>query len=459
MNLIKYIFIVINLGLILHSCKVGHKYVQPELHLPSAFDSTVQVEGDITDLGWGDLYRDTVLQTLIEKALSNNKDMLIAASRIREMMYAKRIARADLLPGFGVEAYNQKEVLNYGGDGKTESPEVRAVLTFGWELDVWGNLRWQNEAATASWLQTVGAQRALHLTLVAQVAQTYFELQALDRELAIVRQTLESRKKGAQVAKLRYEGGLTSEIPYRQSLVELARTEPLVPDLENRIKVTENDLSVLLGEYPTGDIPRGGNIDDWLLPEGLPVDLPSTLLKRRPDVLLAEQQLIQANAEVGIAYTDMFPTIRLTGRYGLENTDLTDFLKSPAWFVAGTLTGPVFQMGKNKARHKAAQEVYQQAIYSYQQTVLDVFKEVNNTITAFNKMREVRQSYEALYQSAKTYHELAQLQYVNGIISYIDVLDAQRQLFSAETALNSAILDEMLSTVNLYKALGGGLEK
>ncbi|MDR1156512.1 MAG: efflux transporter outer membrane subunit [Bacteroidales bacterium] len=452
MNRFIPVFVVI--AIIFHSCKIGHKYVQPELHLPQTFDSTMQ-KGDITRIGWGDLYKDTVLQALIGKALAGNKDMLIAASRIREMIYARRIARADLLPGIGAEAYDQKEVLDYA----KASAEVRAVLTFGWELDLWGNLRWQNEAAVAAWLQTVEAQRALQLALVAQVAQTYFELKALDRELAIVRQTLELRRKGAQMAKLRYEGGLTSEIPYRQSLVEQARTETLVPNLENRINAKENDLSVLLGEYPSGNIPRGEDIGSWQLPATLPADLPSALLKRRPDILAAEQQLIQANARVGAAYTDMFPTIRLTGRYGLENTDLTDFLKSPAWFITGTLTGPVFQMGKNKARHKASQEAYQQAVYSYRKTVLNVFKEVNNAISAFSKMHEVRQSHGALHQSAKTYHELAQLQYVNGVIGYIDLLDSQRQLFDAEIALNMAILNEMLSMVNLYKALGGGMEQ
>ncbi len=459
MNSFKYILTIIALGFVFQSCKLGQKFSRPELNLPSTFDSTAWMEGVTADIGWSTLYTDTVLQSLIDKALNNNKDMLIAASRIRETMYVRRIARADLLPGIGVEAYDQKEVLNYGGNGEKSTSEARAVLTFGWEVDIWGNLRWQNEAAMASYLQTVQAQRALHLTLVAQVAQTWFELKALDRELFIVRQTMQARSEEVQFAKLRYEGGLTSEIPYRQSMVELARTETMVPRLENRIEEKENDLSVLLGEYPTGTIPRGNDINSWQIPDGLPVDLPSTLLKRRPDVLLAEQQLIQANAEVGIAYTDMFPVIRITGRYGLENTDLTDFLKSPAWFIAESLTGPVFQMGKNKARHKAAQEMYEQEVYRYQQTILNVFREVNNAIVFFDKMHEVRQSHELLYQSAKTYHELAQLQYVNGVISYIDVLDAQRQLFDAETALNSAILDEMLSVVTLYKALGGGLTK
>ncbi len=185
--------------------------------------------------------------------------------------------------------------------------------------------------------------------------------------------------------------------------------------------------------------------------------MPSSILKRRPDVLKAEQQLIEANAQVGIAYTDMFPTLKITGRVGGENSELTDFLKSPAWFISGAFTGPIFNMGKNKAKHKAAKAVYEQALYNYEKTILEVFKEVNGAINTFRKIREVRISYEKLYNSAKAYYDLARLQYVNGIVNYIDVLDSQRQLFDAETALNDAILNELSSVVYLYKALGGGL--
>ena len=337
---------------------------------------------------------------------------------------------------------------------------MRANLNVSWELDVWGKLRWANDAGVTAYMQTVEAQRALHLTIVAQVAQSYFELKALDRELAIVKQTLEARREGVRFAKLRYEGGLTSEIPYRQSLVELARTETLIPNLENEIKLKENDLFVLVGEFPSGSISRiGDDINHQLIPQNLPVDMPSSLLKRRPDMIQAEQKLIEANARVGISYTEMFPSLRLTGRLGGENDELSDFLKSPTWFISGVLTGPIFNMGKNKATHNAAKAAYEQEVYTYEKSVLEVFKEVNNSIVTFNKMKEVYRSQEVLYNSAKSYHELAKLQYVNGVISYIDLLDAQRQFFDAEIALNTAILNELSSMVGLYKALGGGVVK
>lgn len=457
---LKYIYILLTGSALLFSCKIGHPYQAPEMNnMPLKFEIENPGKEQAADIGWSTLYTDTVLQLLIHRALDNNKDMKIAAARIREMKANKRIGFADLFPEIGAEIAGQKEYLNYGGDDDKYTPELRANLNISWELDIWGNLRWANDAGVAAYLQTIEAQQALHLSLVAQVAQTYFELRALDRMLVIVRQTLDARRQGTHFAKIRYEGGLTSEIPYRQSLVELARTETLVPDLENNIKLKENDLAVLTGEYPSTFIPRGDDINNLHNPHDLPVDVPSSILKRRPDVLQAEQKLIEANAKMGIAYTDIFPTLRLTGRAGGENSELADFLKSPTWFISGILTGPIFNMGKNKARHNAAKAVYEQELYSYEKTVLNVFKEVNAAINTFNKMKEMRISNEALYQSTKVYYDLARLQYINGYVNYMDVLDSQRQLFEAEIALNDAILNELISVVSLYKALGGGLAR
>jgi efflux transporter, outer membrane factor lipoprotein, NodT family len=451
---------VVAVALSLFSCRVGRSFRTPELkEMPATFDEEGMTEGTTADIGWSTLYADTVLQGLISQALDHNKDMLAAAARVRELMAAKRITFAKMFPGAGMDLYGDREYLNYGGDNKKYDPELHANLTFGWEIDIWGNLRWQNEAAVAAYLQSVEAQRALRLTIVSQVAQMYFDLKALDRELSIVRQTLEARRDAVHFATLRYEGGLTSEIPYRQSLVELARTETLLPKLENEIKLKENDLSVLLGEFPAG-IPRGGSdLGDVQMGTELPVDLPSSLLERRPDVRQAEQALREANAKVGVALTDMFPKLRLTANLGAENAELTDFLKSPTWFVSGALTGPLFQLGSKRAAHKAAKAAYEQQVYAYEKKILEVFKEVNNALVTYRKSREMRRSADALYRSALSYNKLAKLQYVNGVVSYMDVLDAQRQLFDSEIAVNDAILTEFTATVSLYKALGGGLER
>lgn len=461
MKTIKYISVIAFIcTFIFVSCKVGQKYKSPELNdMPSSFELDGMDQGVAADIGWSTLYNDPVLTKLIDRALEHNKDILIATARIKEMIANKRIKFTQLLPEAGIEIAGQREYLNYGGHNSVYDPEIRGNLNMAWELDIWGNLRWQNEAGIAAYMQSVEAQKAVQLTVVAQVAQAYFDLKALDRELLIVRQTLEARKEGVRFAKLRYEGGLTSEIPYRQSLVELARTETLVPSLENEIKLKENDLAVLVGEYPSSIIPRGTDISSLKMPDALPVDIPSSLLRYRPDVRMAEQRLVEQNAEVGVALTDMFPKLRLTGRLGGESEELSNFLESPTWFISGLLTGPVFNFGKNKAKHEAAKAVYEQEVYNYEKTVLNVFKEVNNAISSFRKAKDMRESQEQLYNSAQSYHKLARLQYMNGIINYLDVLDAQRQLFDAEIALNNAILNELTAIVDLYKALGGGTER
>lgn len=438
----------------LSSCKLGEKYARPDLNLPAQLEEgadSVSVES----IPWESLYADTTLQRLITTALENNKDMKIAAAKIKEMMAAKRITFAEQFPEIGARIYGQKERLNYGGDNPKPDPEYGAKLTLSWELDLWGNLRWANEAGIAAYMQSVEARRGLQLTLVAEVAAAYYELCALDRRLNIVQQTLEARKEGVRLAKLRYDGGLTSETSYNQALVELARTETLLPSLERQIRIKENDLSALLGEYP-GYIPRGLSLSEQHLPDALPVGLPSSLLERRPDMRQAELKLREANAKVGVAYTDLFPKISLTGNFGLESEELGDLLKSPAWFLAGDLLQPLFAMGKNKAKLKASKARYEQEVYSYQKSVIGAFKEVNDAIITIRKAKEIRFSQEKLEAASMKYLKLAELQYINGVTNYIDVLDAQRGYFDAQISLNNAVLDELLSVVYLYKALGGG---
>ena len=217
----------------------------------------------------------------------------------------------------------------------------------------------------------------------------------------------------------------------------------------------ESDLAILLGEYPH-DMPRGLPLDAQKLPESLPVGLPSSLLERRPDIRAAEFHLQEMNAKVGIAYTSMFPQISLTGMLGFESDEVGNLLKSPYWFGAGDLLQPLVGLVKNKARHKVSQAQYEQEIYSYQKTVLNAFKEVNDAIIAIRKNKDITISWRVLESSADKYLQLAQLQYINGVTNYIDVLDAQRELLEAQIGLNDAVLNELLSIVQLYKALGGG---
>lgn len=437
------------------SCQLGKQYTRPELNLPQQLSSVPQDSLSIADEQWWEIYTDTTLQALIEQTLTHNKDMKMAAARVKELAAMKRIDFANLFPQLNGKVYTEKEAENYGGDNYSSDRSYEAKAIVSWELDLWGNLRWAKDKSMAQFLGSIEAQRALKMSLVAEVAQSYFELVALDNELAIVRQTLNARKEGVRLAKLRFEGGLTSETSYQQAQVEMARTATLVPELERKISIKENDIAFLAGEYPKR-IPRPVSHEEIRLPETLPIGLPSTLLERRPDVREAEQKLMAANATVGLAYTNMFPRLTLTAHYGLESSEFSDFLKSPYHFLSGTLLTPLFAMGKNKAMLKAKKAAYEQECYSYEKSVLTAFKDTRNAIVDFNKIKEIYDSRLELERAAKANVDLAQLQYINGVIGYLDVLDAQRGYFDAQIGLSNAVRDKQITLVRLYKALGGG---
>lgn len=453
--LFKYSIFSILAAAALSGCQLGKHYTRPKLELPETLDSLSVDSSSIGDYPWEQLYTDTTLQGLIRKTLTYNKDMLIAAARIKELAAMKRIDFANLFPQIGAKVYAEKEGENYGGDNYKQSNEfdLKGIAT--WELDLWGKLRWAKDKSIADFVGSIENQSALKMSLIAQVAQSYFELVALDNELAIVKKTVNARQESLHLVRLRYEGGLIPEIPFRQAQVELARTATLVPDLERKITLKENEISFLTGEYPHR-IKRSVLPEEVILPGSLPVGLPSSLLERRPDVRKAEQDLIAANAAVGVAFTSLFPTISLTASFGGESAELHDLLKSPTHLLSASLLQPIFAMGKNRAMLKAKKAAYEQAVYAYEKTVLNAFKDAYNAISEFSKIKEIYETRLRLEQSSKIALDLAQLQYLNGYIGYIDLLDAQRGYLDAQIALNNAIRDKQLTVVNLYKALGGG---
>lgn len=453
--LFKYSIFSILAAAALSGCQLGKHYTRPQLELPETLDSLSVDSSSIGDYPWEQLYTDTTLQGLIRKTLTYNKDMLIAAARIKELAAMKRIDFANLFPQVGVKVYAEKEAENYGGDHYKQSSEFDLKGTATWELDLWGKLRWAKDKSIADFVGSLENQSALKMSLIAQVAQSYFELVALDNELSIVKKTVDARQESLHLVRLRYEGGLIPEIPFRQAQVELARTATLVPDLERKITLKENEIAFLTGEYPHR-IKRSVLPEEVILPGSLPVGLPSSLLERRPDVRKAEQDLIAANAAVGVAFTSLFPTISLTASFGGESAELHDLLKSPTHLLSASLLQPIFAMGKNRAMLKAKKAAYEQAVYAYEKTVLNAFKDAYNAISEFSKIKEIYETRLRLEQSSKIALDLAQLQYLNGYIGYIDLLDAQRGYLDAQIALNNAIRDKQLTVVNLYKALGGG---
>lgn len=453
----KHFVYIILFSLCTVSCQLGKHYARPDLHLPALLDSTATDTTSIADFRWWELYTDTTLQKLIRETLEHNKDMLTAAARLKEMAAQRRIAYADMFPQVNGRLYTDKEAENYGGDNYKSTPEYTAKFIASWELDLWGNLRWAKDKSMAQFVQAVENRRALQMTLVAQVAQAYFELVALDNELAIVKQTLSAREESVRLARLRFNGGLTSEAVYQQAQVELARTATLVPDLERSIALKENDINFLAGRYPE-KVERSHHPQDIRLPETLPAGLPSSLLERRPDVRAAEEALIAANADVGIAYTNLFPRITLTAHYGLESEEFKDFLHSPYHFLSANLLTPLFAMGKNRAALKVKKAAYEQAVHQYEKAVLSAFKDARNAMVEFNKVQDIYDSRLKLEQAARKSTSLTRTQYMNGYISYLDWLDAQRTYLDAQIALSNAVRDKQIAMVQLYKALGGGWE-
>ena len=450
-------FVVIA-GASLSSCSPSKYCAEPELDMPQQYVGTTPATDSLTiaDLKWWEMYSDTTLQNLIKQALEYNKDLLMATERIQELEYRYRIQRSELWPSISARAYANNEYNNYGGNAANpDDPELGPKLALQWEIDIWGHLRWASKEKMAEYLSSIENQRAVRMTLVSEVATAYFELLSLDNELGIVKRTLETRQQGVQQAKLRADGGLTSEIPHQQALVELASTASLVPDLEKQVAMKESELAFLTGSYPQ-KIDRPKQILELSYRDLVPVGIPSQLLERRPDVMASWQKLKAAEAAVGVAQAERFPTFVINLSGGLESNSFLDILKSPFYFAAATIASPIFEFGKRKAAFKAAISQYNQARLDYEKTVMQAFKEVYDAIVSFNSARENTNLKFDLQEASRKYVSLSSSQYINGVINYLDVLDAQRSYFGAQVELSNAIASEYIALTQLYKALGGG---
>lgn len=441
------------------SCSPAKYCAEPQLDMPEDFNTELPSDSlTVADMQWWKIYPDTLLQKLIRQALEYNKDMLVAAERVKELEYRYRIQKADLWPNLSARVYANDEYNNYGGDDPSPDPELGPKLGLTWEIDLWGHLRWASRAKLAEYLSSIEAQRALKMTLIADVATSYFELMALDNELDIVRSTLTTRKEGVVQAKLRLDGGLTDEIPYQQALVELATTEALVPDLERQVALKESELAFLAGSYPTS-IERSKATDDLVYREEIPVGVPSDLLWRRPDIRRAEQNLRAAEAQVGVAQAERFPTLTIGLQGGLESNSFLDVLKSPFYYMVGTIASPVFQFGKRKAAFKAAIAEYEQSRLQYEKTVMQAFREVNDAVVTFRSAQKNTDVKYGLVQAALKYVDLTNIQYINGAIRYLDLLDANRVYLNAQVEYSNAVMNEYIALVNIYKSLGGGWQE
>ena len=447
---------LIMLGVTGVSCSPAKHCAAPRLDLPESFTESSGTDTlTWADVEWWKIYPDTTLHQLIKDALEYNKDMLVAAERLKEMEYRYKIQRSEMWPSISASVYGENEYTNYSGNDPSDDPVASVIGSFSWEIDLWGHLRWGTKEKLAEYFASVEAQRALRISLISEVVNTYLDLQSLDNELLIVRRTLQTREEGVQKARLRLDGGLTSDIPYQQALVERATTAALVPELEREIAMKESELAFLTGSYPR-HIERARIPLELSYRDEIPVGVPSQLLTRRPDLRQAEQELRAAEAAVGVAQAERFPTFTISFDGGTETSTLENIIKAPYYYIIGNLASPIFEFGKRRANFKAAIARYNQARLNYEKDVLQAFKEVYDAVVSYNSaVRNTSLKFD-LQEASKQYVSLANLQYINGAISYMDVLDAQRAYFSSQVELSNAIMNEYKVLVALYKALGGG---
>lgn len=440
-------------------CTVGPNYKRPPVTAPDVFRGAPAAQAPAASIGderWAQVFQDESLQALIKTALAENFDVRIAASRILQAQAQYRVTRADQFPTIDGEAQAQgQHGTVIAGQSLPTVGSGSLGVALSWELDFWGKYRRASEAARAELLATEWGRRAILTSLVSEVASAYYELRALDLELEIARRTVSSRQESLQLTQVREKGGVTSLVDVRQAeqLVHTANGE--IVDLQRQIEQQENFISTLLGRYP-GTIPRGKAVTEQAHAPEVPAGLPSALLDRRPDIQQAEQLIVAANAQIGVAKAAYFPQISLTASGGVASSALSTLFTNGTWTVAAGILQPIFTAGRTRAQVALATARTGEAALVYQQTIHQAFREVSDALVGYRRSQEFRATQELLVQSAQDARRLAELRYQGGAASYLEVLDSDTRLFSAELGLVQAQRDELAAFVEIYRALGGG---
>jgi multidrug efflux system outer membrane protein len=448
-------------------CTVGPDYTRPVVTVPDTYRGTapeVIAAADTASIGdraWWDVFQDDQLQELIRTALQQNLDLRIAANRILQARAQLGITRADQFPsvdGNAAVSRNRaaKSVAPFPLD-PYQTSNFELTATAAWEIDFWGKFRRATEGARATLLASEWGRRAVATSLVSQVASAYFELRAFDLEIEIATRTLASRRESLRLTEVAASGGATSLVDVRQAEQLVFNATATIADLERQITQQENFISILLGRNPS-DVPRGASLEQQPHVPDIPVGLPSALLERRPDIRQAEQLLIAANANIGVAKAAYFPQISLTGNGGLQSAALSSLFSTPAglWFVGAGLTQPIFNAGRIRSRVALSKAQQEEALLAYQQTIQQSLREVSDALVGYRKGRDFREQQQLLNRAATDARRLADIRYRGGATSYLEVLDSDSRMFSAELGVTQAELSELLSLVQIYRALGGG---
>ena len=445
------------LSLALGGCAVGSNYKRPLVSVPDHFygDERAAEARSLADVPWWDVFDDPILKALIQEAVRNGFDARRAAARVEEARARYGVVRSEFFPSVvyegGWQRARENQIVNPSGDAHTA---WSVDVGFSWELDLWGRIRRLSEAARAQYLATEDGRRGVLLSLVSDVAVAYMELRELDDELEIAKRTSAAFQDTYDLFNRRLEGGAASALETARAEASLGQVAAEIPEIERAIVARENQINLLLGRNPQ-PIPREGPL------MGVPPDVPpayrATLLERRPDIRQAEQLLIAANANVGVAKADFFPRVSLTGLFGNVSPELDDlFSQGKTWSIGAGLLGPIFQGGRIKRRYEAARAQWRQASIEYEAAAANAFGEVSRALVDRTKLVETerqRARTVAAYQEAV---RLSSLRYTSGLSAYFEVLEAQQQLFPAEISLAQTRRDQLVAVVNLYRALGGG---
>jgi outer membrane protein, multidrug efflux system len=454
-------------GVWFSGCTVGPKYARPNVTTPATYRGLTDEQAAKTEpssLGdeeWSKVFQDQELQGLIRTALQNNYDVRIAAARVLEARAQLGITRADQFPSLsgGGNITSQRSVAS-GPLPAFQQTTGQLNVSASWNLDFWGRYRRATEAQRARLLAQVWAKQAVISSLVANVASGYFQLRELDLELEISKRTLASRSESLKLTAMRTEHGIDTMLDQRQAEQLVYTAAAQVPDLERQIEQQENALSILLGNNP-GAIPRGMKLTEQPHAPEVPAGLPSALLERRPDVREGEQNLVAANAQIGVARAAYFPQISLTGTGGYQSSALTNLFTGPAgiWTFGGSLVQPIFEGGRLKSNVRLAEAQHQEMLLTYQQTVQGAFRDVSNALVAYRKNREFRIQEEKLTEAARDAAQLSEQRFNAGATDYLEVLTNETNYFSDELTLVQAQFNELQALVQLYQALGGGWQQ
>ncbi|HEX7896730.1 MAG TPA: efflux transporter outer membrane subunit [Planctomycetota bacterium] len=447
------------------SCAVGPDYERPDIPQPAAWRDGTAEAASLADVEWWKLFGDPVLNGLIGNALAANFDVRLAVERVAEVRARLGFVRADLYPR--LDAGAEAGVVRDSLEAAPLSPLIRdrdyqTYTLFGalsWELDLFGRIRRAVEAERAGLAAAEEDRHAAMVSVIAEVAQAYLDVRDLDARVEISKATVASRRSYVDLAKLRFEGGKTPEVDLRQAEAELGRVESILFDLERRLAEREHDLAFLLGRNP-GPVPRGRPLAEIPIPPQIPPGLPAALLRRRPDIRGAEQRLVAANARIGEAEALLYPRIALTAQAGYSSIQLSEFLKSPAgfWEIIGGITAPIWDWGKNRARVQETEAVMRQAVILYERSIRQALRDVEDALVAYRKSVAILESNGRRTTAQRSVLNLSEARYRGGVSTYLEVLDAQRELFDAELQQAGALRDRIVSVVRLYRALGGGWE-